>query len=400
MTLERLYKKSKTGAVVYFDISVEGGTITVETGRVGTDKPTFHKTECEPKNIGRTNATNSSDQAILEAKAKHAKKIKGGYVLDPSGEQTVKLPMKVKAYKDQLNNVVFPCFMSPKLDGVNGLALRGDSITLIQRGGDAYNTLGVMGASGKCDDKDGLSTTIYSMASEIGIVMDQLGVEAINGELYKHGVHLQDIQSAAKKENALTGKLEFHVFDYCGLDDKFHQRMANMSMIEDLSFVKMVRSVIAHSHDDIEAYHTKCIEDGYEGIVIRNAKGLYEYNVRSSDVFKYKIPKDGEYQVIGYNIDKYGHPVWRCLCNMDLETFNEASESYSANEYRELLLNHTFSVKRKGSAESRLAEADIADSKIGKWLKIEFESFSKLMKPLKPVGIVWRECDADGNPIE
>jgi len=391
MKLETLYKKSKTGAVVYCDISTDADVITVETGQVGTGKPTFHKTACLPKNTGRANATSSWEQADIEAKAKHAKKMKERYVLDPSGESEIKLPIKVKGYKDQLKNVTFPCFMSPKLDGGNGLVLKnGDDVKMIQRGGDAYPTLDVMGADGD----------FFIMKIEMEYIMNKLGVDAINGEIYKHGVHLQDIQSAAKKENPLTKELEFHVFDYCGTPDKFHERMAKMSMVEDLAFVKMIGSVIAHSHEEIEEYHTKQAALGYEGIVIRNADGLYEYNVRSSDVFKYKIPKDGEYQVIGYNIDKHGHAVWECICNITPDELGNQHRELTPTKGNKLIADHTFSVKRKGTGEMRLAEAAIADEKIGKWIKIEFESFSKLMKPLKPVGIVFRECDADGNVLE
>ncbi len=399
MKLETLYKKSKTGAVVYCDISVEGDTVTVETGQVGTDKPTFHKTACEPKNTGRANATSTDEQAIIEAKAKHAKKIKERYVLTPNGESEVRLAIKVKGYKDQLKNITFPCFASPKLDGGNGLVIKGESsIKMIQRGGDNYPTFEKMGRTKTLGNVD--SEEEYIMSSSINRIMEDLGVDAVNGEIYKHGVHLQDIQSAAKKENNLTGELEFHIFDYCGTKDDFTTRMSKMSMIEDTLFVKMVPSIIVQSHEEIEEYHTKCIAEGFEGVVIRNANGVYEYNIRSCDVFKYKIPKDGEYRVIGHKIDKHGHAVWECICNISVEDYFNHRKTMIPKDQKVLDKEYTFSVKRKGSASERLMEAAIAEEKHGEWLKIEFESFSKLQKPLKPVGIVFRECDADGNVLE
>ncbi|MCD6434867.1 MAG: hypothetical protein J7L15_00540, partial [Clostridiales bacterium] len=81
--------------------------------------------------------------------------------------------------------------------------------------------------------------------------------------------------------------------------------------------------------------------------------------------------------VIGYNIDKHSHPVWICTTG-----------------------EHEFKVKKKGTSADRLCEASIADKYIGQWLKIEYETLSKDNKPLKPVGIAWRSCDADGNPTE
>jgi len=400
MRLERLYKKTKTDAIVYCNITVEGAEITVETGQVGTDRPTFHKTTCQGKNEGKANATTDEEQAYKEALAKHAKKCKERYVLNETGESSHKLAMKVKSYKDQKKNVRFPCFMSPKLDGGNGLAIREDRLALIQRGGDEYPTVTVMGRVGYYDSEEKFVTTSYSMEQELDHILTKLDVEAINGELYLHGEHLQDIQSAAKKENGMTGDLEFHVFDYCGTDDTFDVRREKMATVGDLFYVKMIGSIEANSHEEIEAYHTECVARGYEGIIIRNADGLYEYNVRSSDVFKYKIPLDGEYKVIGYNIDKYGHAVWECLCNISQEDFDNQHREMSGTEGKKFAKLHTFSVKRKGTAPVRLAEAAIADDKIGQWLKIEFESLSKDDKPTKPVGIVWRDCDADGKVLE
>jgi len=395
--MERIYKKSKTGAVVYCEISVNGAEITVETGQVGTDKPTFHKTTCEPKNTGRANATIAEEQAVIEAIAKHTKKMKERYVLSPTGESEIILAMKVKGYQDQKKNVIFPCFMSPKLDGGNGLHKDNDLFT---RGGEPFPTFDKMGETGYFDFDKNFVVTGYSMDQEIQLVKEALDVDVLNGELYIHGEHLQDIQSATKKFNDMTGKLEFHVFDYCGTDHKFTERMRNMSMVSDQHYVKLVESVIANSHEEIEKYHAECVEDGYEGIIIRNADGLYEYNVRSSDVFKYKIPKDAEFEVIGHNIDKHGHAVWVCVCNISSEKYFETLATMIPKDAKILTKQHTFSVKRKGTAPVRLEEAAIADSKVGQWLKIEFESYSKDMKPQKPVGTVWRECDSEGNPLE
>lgn len=40
-----------------------------------------------------------------------------------------------------------------------------------------------------------------------------LQTDCLNGELYIHGEHLQDIQSAVKKPNKLSPKLQFHIFE-------------------------------------------------------------------------------------------------------------------------------------------------------------------------------------------
>ena len=362
--LPRIYKKSKTGAVVICDISTSGDTITVTTGQLGGAMQ-HHPTVCKPMNVGRSNETTAEEQAVKEAKAKWAKKVKAGYVEDPSGEQTVRLPMKVKKYQDQKDNINFPCWMSPKLDGVNGeFRVEGSKLKLYSRGGDEYPPL------------DHLS-------EEIITVMDALQTNTLNGEIYKHGMHLQDINSAVKKANENTPSLEFHVFEIPDNNETYVEKLALLNSIDNsaLEQVKIIRAHKAESHDDIKEYFDKCRAQGYEGTIIRNEDCVYQYNVRSSQVFKYKEALDAEYKIVGFKLDKKGHPVFKCI------TSKEDGE-------------HTFNVKPKGTDAEREHIAENADSWVGQWLKIEFENYSKDKKPLKPVGLGLRACDDEGNPIE
>jgi len=365
MKLPRIYKKSKTGAIVICDISVDGDTITVTTGQLDGAMQ-HHPTICVPMNIGRSNETTAEEQAKKEAKAKHIKKIKSGYVLDPSGELTVKLPMKVKIYQDQKPNIIFPALLSPKLNGVNGEYLINkleNSLELFTRGGNLYPNL-------------------THLESEIKEFMAILNESSLNGEIYKHGMHLQDITSAAKKPNQNTPDLEFHVFDTPASKLSYDKKLDDFNSIDNSKFtyVKMIRTYEVNSHDEIEKYMQKFLVDGYEGVIIRNKKLIYEYNVRSSDIFKYKIPKDGEFKVVGWRADKKGHPVFTC-------------------KIPEVDGAHEFNVKLKGTDKERLRVAENADSWIGQWLNIEFESYSKDKKPTKPVGIGLRDCDSKGNPV-
>jgi ATP-dependent DNA ligase len=119
--------------------------------------------------------------------------------------------------------------------------------------------------------------------------------------------------------------------------------------------------------------------EGYEGLIIRNNKVEYRYNERSSDVFKYKKPLDGEYRIIGYKVDKLGHPVLLC----EIEPGGV-----------------TFSVKPTGTDEYRRDILNNIEYYIDKWYKIEYEELSKSNIPLKPVGICLRNCDDLGNPLE
>jgi len=204
--------------------------------------------------------------------------------------------------------------------------------------------------------------------------MSDLGVTSLNGELYHHGTSLQVITSWVKKPKLESSNLEFHVFDIPTSTHKYYERAAQL---EATDYPHIVPYQLATSHDELTTLHDKAVAQGYEGIVIRNADCMYEYNTRSLSAFKYKVAMDAEFLVVGYKLDKYGHPVYSC-------------KSDGGN----------FSVKRKGTAAERLADATIAKSNIGKYLTVEFESLSDLGKPTKPVGLDFRLCDAStGEPL-
>lgn len=361
-----LFKKSKTGAVIYCSIFVAGKEITVKTGQRGTDKPTFHYTTCEPKNVGKSNETTAEQQALIEAEAKWIKKQKEGYALDASGESNVRLPMKVKVYQDQLKNVDFPCYTSPKLNGVN-YTVRIDELGRLaaySRGGEPYHIF-------------------PHQEKGIRILMERAMLLELNGEQYIHNTHLQDIQAAVTKPNELTQNLVFHVFDIPSHGEHpYSERLKSMEIAQEfvkdehfVTFVLVRRNV--PDHETIRRHFLQDIASGYEGTVIRNASGLYVHNQRSSDVFKYKEAQDAEFKVIDFKLDKHRHAVFQCQSE-----------------------GGPFWVKPKGTAEERLQMGDRADQYIGQWLKVEFETLSKAGKPTKPVGICFRQCDSEGNPLE
>lgn len=373
MTLPSLYKQTKTGAIQMYDVRTEGGNCIVSQGQVGGLKQEY-VTECKPKNVGRANVTTVGEQAILEAKSKYAKKVKAGYTTDPSGEVHVKLPMKVQTYSKHMKKVIFPCFESPKLNGVNATyKWEDDQLVLKSRGGENY-------------------PLIDQHLEDIQAIMEQLEVNEINGEIYIHGEALQDITSAVKKYNDLTSKLEFHIFDIPSWKSVYEVRVEGMREITDTEFVKVVPVYLANSHKGLDDTHDTYVDAGYEGLMVRNAKGLYVHNTRSNDVFKLKKALDAEFEVVGHQLDKHGHAVFTCKTGGTVIPTTEESPDFA--EHR------TFKVKLKGTAAERLEMAEVATSYYGEWLKIEYEMLSNDLIPLKPVGIMFRKVDENGEALE
>ena len=365
MKLETLYKLSTKGATQIIDMEIIGDTYTRTWGQLDGKMQT-KSTTAKPKNVGRSNETTAEDQAILEAEAVWTKKQKTNYSTSQSAPVTVNLPMKVKVLQDQIKNISYPCISTPKLNGVNGTyRLVDDVLSLTSRGGEPL-------------------APIPHLEFEVRIAMEQLGSNELNGELYIHGEFLQDITSAVKKPKELSKRLEFHIFDIADSDavyDKRRDLMIDVELAtEDFEFVTFLTGTECEDMNDIEIHYNQCVAANLEGTVVKNLDGLYKHNTRSTNQFKYKKAQDAEFKTSAYSFDKNGHVVFLCYVDSTCTT--------------------TFKVKPKGTNEERLAMAADADNYIGKWLKVEYEMLSKDGIPQKPVGIMFRKVDENGEAIE
>ena len=361
MILPTLYKPTKTGATQVCKISHNEDQFTVEFGQLNGKMQT-KTTTCIGKNLGKTNETTPTEQAALEAQAKWVKKTKSGYVLNETGtldngEASVKLPMKVKIYGDHKNKVDFEgnVYVSPKLDGVNSEFRLNRIFQLLSRGGEEY-------------------PIIQNRDAQTLQIMERYDISSVNGEFYLHGHYLQDITSAIRKPGTDKLDLIFYAFD---LPDEPGDYDDRLEKLRSLPFTQ-VPVFIVHSHEEIESFHKQFLAEGYEGTIIRNGSGLYEYNTRSNDVFKLKTAQDAEFLIDHYELDKNGQPVF--LCHTEE--------------------GKPFKVKPKGTAVERLAIVENISDYLDHWYKIEFETYSKDKIPLKPVGIGLRNCDSEGNPLE
>lgn len=365
MQLETLYKITKTGATQICDITHSGSSFSVTFGQLNGAMQT-KKTECFTTNQGRSNERTPEQQAEFEALAKHKAKIKSGYTTSMDQPTGIQLPMKVKIYQDHINSIPANAVQSPKLNGVNAeFRYENEQLVLLSRGGNEYPML------------EHLKPGIIQL-------LNQIGTTRIAGELYIHGEHLQDITSLVKKfKQHITPRLEFHVFDLPLLSGSYQSRLDTMNANDYMH--PMIHHIASCNISDLSAedFHTKCVKAGYEGTVIYDPAGLYQYNVRSSQVWKFKKMMDCEYKITDYSVDKNGNPVFLCLVDHTLP----------------LSKDNSFSVSPRGTSQERKAMLANIDDYLGEWYTVDYETLSKLNKPLKPVGVGLRPCNTNGQPL-
>lgn len=357
MILPTLYARAASGAINEWTISTEGPDVFTTHGQVGGAMQ-IACYRAVAKNIGRANATTAEEQAIAEARAKWDKQRKRKYFLTIAETAALNVkPMLAAKFNDHAAKVSYPVIVQPKLDGVRCLAYReGGRVVLHSRGGETY-------------DVEHIRAALESRLAE-DVVLD--------GEIYVHGMPLQQIVSLVKRPQAGSAALEYHVYDVTSLSDQ----SAIQSDREDVRAVWFLRhgggplrrvdSILASCEAEVREFHNSYVRAGYEGAIIRTMGGVYRFGYRSRDLLKLKAFDDHEYEIVGVRTGKGAAaemPVFTCRTATCAE----------------------FECMPRGTAEIRRDLLARASSLIGKRLTVRHFGVTLDGVPRFPVGIAVRE---------
>ena len=258
------------------------------------------------KNIGKANMTTPYTQAIQEAKSKWTKKRDIEKYTSKNDENKKEenkkenkkedaknpLPMLAQDFKKQNKKVIYSCYIQPKLDGMRMI----------------YNT-----TTGQISTRQGKE---YSIIKESGKLYQELqklpkGL-ILDGELYTNKLNfevlgvLRKTKKLTKEELVNLQKIEYHIYDIIDTKVTFEQRNKKIKELNLSSFEKLiyVPTFTVKNENEIKEYHTKFLEEGFEGTMVRNKDSLYKIKQRSSDLLKYKDFQDAEFKIIDYTIEK------------------------------------------------------------------------------------------------
>lgn len=325
-----LYKLSNT-ALLSWSITVENKIVLIEHGQFAGKKQ-IDKHEC-----------GSIALAFEEMERRIADKLHHqGYSYDEP-MQTPRLPMLVQSFAP--HKLVDNLSLQPKLDGIRCLAT---SSLMISRRGERINSM------------PHINNALTLLPP--GIKLD--------GEIYKHGESFQEHLSFIKRDTAILGhqSYDYHVFDIVVEGIPFVQRHKQLKeiitdvygahgpvrLVPTIPILKRDIAVVAHRHYGM-----------YEGVVLRNPHGLYEYNTRSYDVQKYKFTNTDECQITDIVASTTGREanaaIFVCVLN-----------------------GRSFKVRPKMSLYVRKGIYEQKSSFIGRWTRVTYEGLSAAGKPLKP----------------
>jgi len=359
-----LYGKSRNGKDKIWKIKVINrefnSEIHVEHGYLDGKKTKSCKVISIGKNIGKKNETTHFEQSILEAKSAWKKKIDKNYQEGEYQEdEAVKLPTLALEYSKRGHEIKVPCYAQPKLNGVRCMAVRDaeGEIKLYSRLGKEWKVLDHI--------IEELKKFMY---------FDEI----FDGELYIHGWSFQKIISAVKRDEAKedTLSMQYHIYDIAMEDLDFIDRVGIIyeKINNENNIIKRVSTKRINSKEEIYEYHDLIKEDGYEGIMLRNLEGGYQFQYRSKNLQKLKSFLDKELKIIG---GKEGNGKSEGQCIFICEVNKEEGK--------------TVDVRCVGKDSVRREQWDNLEQYIGKWLKVKYQEESENGIPIFPVGLEIRE---------
>jgi len=410
--LPTLYGVEKNGKIKTWvaDIYLKGTNAqtgnafaTIEYGQQDGKKQMTVRGYTEGKNIGKKNETTPLQQCIAETRKKWLdKKEKESYQetmptstlthhdeeQEQEHEQEKEQKTSAKKYFPMLahkfepaskttkkNTIIFPCFVQPKLDGLRCVVYRDPATGEIRR----------QSRTGTYFD------TMSHIAESLSPLFAKYPAVVLDGELYTTEIPFEELAGLIKTKKLTpsdTDKLcviEYHIYDivdetmpYHARHDSIKKMFAQVAASTASSphklppYIRLVETIEAKTQAEFKAEFSRFIEEGYEGIMLRNKMGMYRCNYRSHDLQKYKEFQEDEFRIIGFmqgdGRDK-GTVIWVC-------------ETKEGKEFK---------VRPRGTIENRSKLFKTGEKYVGKMLTVIYQELTEEGKPRFPVGKDVRE---------
>lgn len=328
-------------------------------GYVGFKLNTSVKDITSGKNIGKKNETTMYTQAVNEATAMWKKQKESGYSESKEELESKKpfLPMLAHDYNKRHKDIKFPCYIQPKLDGVRVTC--DNNGNLFSRTGKEYYGF------------EHIKETIKKLDLGNDVLLD--------GELFSFDHDFESICSICRKSKSIHDSVQdikFYVFDiYMNDDAPFSKRLEIIKNLHLKDPLILVKTDILNESKNLDKIHENYIQQSYEGVILRNAHGVYKKMYRSKDLQKYKTFQDAEYKIVdcaeATGNDK-GTIIFIC---------------------KDPKSNLKFSVRPKGSREKRKYWFENFENIKGKYLTVKYQNLTEYGVPRFPVGICIRDYE-------
>ncbi len=343
MESQWLYQKTKTGSINCWRVYTIEDILYTQFGQVDGKLQTTVGQKCLATNVGKSNERNPVRQAEFEADAMIKNQLRLKYSETINRAQNVRI-QPMLAQDGKKSRLKFPVDIQRKYDGLRCLKVDIDGEQkLLSRGNKFYD--------------------VKHIEEELSEIFPQNVMT--DGELYIHGVSLQQINSLVKRSQSESQNIEYHIYDIPS-DRPWENRREYLKSIKNTDYIKIVDTFTVNSMDEIVRLHDQFIQEGFEGAIIRLPDRQYEFGKRSSGLLKWKNFEDKEFKIVGIEsgTGKMSDcPIFVCKNDMNDKIFN---------------------VVPLGTMEAR--KEMFVDSNIGKFLTVKFIGRTEDMIPKFAVG--------------
>ncbi len=289
-----LYSRTVRGQTQMWQIVVSGHRFRTIEGIVDGVLTVSEWTTCQAKNVGRANATSASEQAAKEAAARHQRKIGKGYSEDKMAiDLPMFKPMLAKSFDEYADDLVYPVYSQPKLDGIRCIA----------------TVEGLFTRNGKP------IVAAPHVIKALAPFFAQYRHRLLDGELYNHELKhdFNRLVSLVKKTKPTEQDLEesardiqYWVYDMYG-EYEFGLRDTELVIaLGDLNnpVIRHLRGSETPDRETLDKAYEWYLREGYEGQIVR-ANTPYE-NKRTKNLLKRKEMTSDEFELLDLQAGRGG----------------------------------------------------------------------------------------------
>lgn len=276
---------------------------------------------------------------------------------------------------DDITKLTYPVLASPKLDGIRCIILDGVPYTRTMK--PIPN-----------DHVRKLLTGLPDLDGEL-IVGSPTGDDVIN----------RTTKGIMKK----TGAPEFTywVFD-CPTDGRvFSKRLGRTyyDQVELPNFCRIVEHELIGNTEVLDGFERKCVELGYEGIMVRDPEGRYKHGrstLRDRGLAKVKRWQDDEFEIVGYEEEQHnGNEATKDAFGKTKRSTHKANKT-GTGTLGALLCNTKDGVEFSVIGLSKAERAELWADRVnlpGRYAKVKYFGFTPDGKPRFPGLLGLRHAD-------
>lgn len=183
---------------------------------------------------------------------------------------------------DDLNQITYPVYASPKYDGIRCLIINGVALSRSLK-------------------------PIPNLYIQKWVQDNARELEGLDGEFIVGDPTAEDVFRKTTSFVMSIDKVQnfsFYTFDYLS-DEPAVDRMSTMKRISAYfpHNVHIVPQTLIATAEELDKFRNKLVGDGYEGAMVKKPSGKYKYgrsSVKEGLLLKLKLFSDSEFKIVGY----------------------------------------------------------------------------------------------------